>query len=246
MPSRVPTDPDHHQRRQTAALITGAEAERAAFLDGLLEDADLCQGARRGFLKLLQRQGVSGALFTLAAEDALCTVLRAAFRRLDALLQWDAAQAPLAAWWGQQALFEFNNDGRRQAEKQSGYWRSSGDTYVLGTDHVLTDEGEWQLLDWADEQADPADGYERRTAPAELERLLRLASDSQAAQWLRVWLAADALHEEQPLTVSHGTAQLVWRHGQQQTVAATEGVSTRTLRTRTRRVEQMLSVVVGQ
>ncbi len=131
MQSRVPEHHEFHQRLLTAARLTNHEADQQAFLSGLLEDSELCQAARRSFLKQRVIQGISEPLLEQAAQDSLYTVLRSAFRRLDALLLWDANRASLATWWGQQALFKFNNDGRRQAERTCGIWRSTGETYHL-------------------------------------------------------------------------------------------------------------------
>lgn len=243
MPSHVSAE-IHHQYRLTAAVVTGAEPEQRAFLEGLLQDAPLCQEARRSFLYQLRCQGISGPLLQLAEEDALCTVLRTAFRRLDALLLWNPSLGRLATWWGRQAVFEFNADGRRQAERLCGYWRSSGQTFVMEADHLPDAQGEWRPLELAADGMDPAEGHERASAGATLERLLNLGSDTQAATWLRGWLVADALHDDQPLFLRQGEARLTWKRGQQRHLAAAEGVSDRTLRTRTRRVERMLTEVV--
>jgi len=222
MQSRVPEHHEFHQRLLTAARLTHREADRQAFLSGLLEDSEQCQAARRSFLKQLVVQGISGPLLEQAAQDSLCTVLRSAFRRLDALLRWDPQRASLATWWGQQALFEFNNDGRRQAERTCGIWRSTGETYHLDALTWINAEGEWTETDCADEQSDPAERHERQIA----------------------WTAADALHPDEPLHVVDGAAQLTWRYDAQREMAAQTGVTARTLRTRTRRVERLLSDVI--
>ncbi|MFC6751733.1 hypothetical protein [Deinococcus aquaticus] len=83
-----------HQRRQAAARITGADADRTAFVTGLLEDTLLIHDARTSFLANVRRAGITGALFELAAEEATATVLRAAFRRTTDLLNWQADLAP--------------------------------------------------------------------------------------------------------------------------------------------------------
>ena len=244
MQSRVPEHHEFHQRLLTAARLTNSEADRQAFLSGLLEDSELCQAARRSFLKQLVIQGISGPLLEQAAQDSLCTVLRTAFRRLDTLLLWDAQRGSLATWWGQQAMFEFNNDGRRQAERTCGIWRSTGETYRLDALTWISAEGELMETECCDEQSDPAERHERRIAGSFLEQLLRAGQDTQAATWLREWTAADALHPDQPLHVVDGAAQLTWRYGAQREVAAQTGVTARTLRTRTRRVERLLSDII--
>lgn len=245
MQSRAYTQNQLHQYRQSAALLTQSEADRRTFLDGLLEDADLCEGARRSFLYQLKNQGVSAAVFELAAEDSLCITLRAAFRRLDALLTWDAAKGDLATWWGRQALFEFNNDGRRQAEKSCGYSRGTDEWFQLLPTSVTSEEGELVGLTLVDPRADPAERVERAAAGSMLHSLLHQAQDVQAALWLQDWLAADALHDDTPLNLTVNGPRLTWKYGAQQQVAAREGVSDRTLRSRARRVESMLSGVMS-
>lgn len=241
MQRRIPPQIELHQYRQAAALISSREAERHAFLNGLLEDGDLCEGARRSFLKQLQAQQTPAALFQLAAEDSLCITLRAAFRRLDTLLTWDIEKGELATWWGRQALFEFNNDGRRHAEKSCGFWRSTGEQFGLLPTESLNEAGEPLGLRLVDPQGDPADRLERKDAEALLSAVLNQAPDRQATHWLRQWLDADALHDDKPLSLTATGPRLAWKYGAQRQVAATEGVSDRTLRTRTRRVEAMLS-----
>lgn len=244
MQSRQTYQTQLHQRRQSAALLSPSESNRQVFLSGLLEDRDLCEGARRSFLRQLKGQQVPDALFQMAAEDSLCVTLRSAFRRLDALLAWDAEKGELATWWGQQALFEFNDDGRRQAEKACGYWRGTGDWFGLLPTDLTTEDGQTFALTLIDPDADPVDRLEREDAGLMLVGLLNQAPDTQAAVWLQEWLAADALHDEQPLQVAASGPRLTWKYGAQRQLAAREGVSDRTLRTRTRRVEAMLSGIL--
>ena len=244
MQSRVQNQHEFHQRRLTAARLSGSEADRQAFLSGLLEDAELCQAARRSFLKQLQAQGLSGKMLALAEDESLCIVLRSAFRRLNDLLLWDAARASLPRWWGLQATFEFNNDGRRQAERASGFWRSTGETYQM--DAIAAGDAEAESLELPDADSDPAVRYERRCASFLLTEVLRGGGNAQAASWLQEWLNADALHSGQPLVIDGGGARLVWRYGAQGALAAQQGISARTLRTRSRQVEQFLLAVARQ
>lgn len=241
MQSRVCSSVQLHQRRQTAALVTRLEADRRAFLDGLLQDADLCGQARRAFLAQLQRQEATPPLLALAAEDAAMTVLRAAFRRLDDLLKWNPAQGPLATWWGLQALFEFNTDGRRQAERLCGYWRGTDETFLLGGLGFTDATGEWQPTELSDGTDHVAETYERRAAAGILGDVLAGAQDVQARGWLREWLAADALADE-PLSWQAAGIKLNWRYGAQTRLAQQAGVSERTMRKRAVRVEALLWV----
>ena len=245
MQSRVTQE--YHQRRQTAARITGADAERTAFLTGLIEDDLLVQDARASFLAHLRRDGITpgSPLFDLAAEEALPTVLRAAFRRLDDLLHWEADRAPLAGWWGLQALYEYNNDGRRQAERRAGFQRSTGQTVVILSDHQPDAAGTLQALPLPDTDADPAERYERQHAAEELDALFQQAEGDPALAWLREWLSADALHAEKPVTFHGGAAQLAWRYGAQQAMATRQNVTTRTLRNHAREVERLLCRLAG-
>lgn len=245
MQSRV--HQESHRRRQAAALVTGTAAARDAFLTGLLEDDLLVGDARASFLAHLRRDGVGGGtpLFVLAAEEALATVLRAAFERLDDLLAWEEGRAPLAGWWGLQALYAYNNDGRRLAERRCGYRRSSGETVLVLSDHQPDEAGILQPLGLPDEAADPALRFERAHAAAELEALLAHAEGQPALAWLRAWLEADALNPDAPVTFEGNQARLAWRYGAQQAVAGREGVTTRTLRNRAREVEALLAALAG-
>ncbi|SEJ92979.1 hypothetical protein SAMN04488058_1407 [Deinococcus reticulitermitis] len=249
MQSRVPTSQpcSDHRARLTAALVTGTALDRQAFLEGLLQDAALCEEARRSFLSQLQRRGIHGTLFALAAEESLCTVLRAAFRRLDQVLLWDAGRGPLAAWWGLQATFEFNNDGRRQAERACGLRRSASATEaVTFTPLYAADEaGEETALDLCDPGSDPALRFEAQEeadhAAALLGKWLSRTADRQTQGWLEDWLAAEVLEAQAPVTILEGQVKLSWRYGAQLRLAGREQVSDRTLRNRARKVEQALT-----
>lgn len=229
-----------HQRRLAAARITGSQADRTAFVTGLLEDTLLLQDACASFLANARRAGIHGDLFTLAAEEATATVLRTAFRRTDDLLDWQETRAPLAGWWGLQALYDYNNDGRRQAERRVGYRRSSNTQVNIISDHQPDDSGTLQALPLPDESADPAERYERAQASADLEALLACANGHPALAHLREWLEADALNADAPVTFKDGQAHLTWRYGAQQSLAQRLGVTTRTLRNRVRAVEALL------
>lgn len=229
-----------HQRRLAAALVTGTDTDRTAFLTGLLHDDQLVQDARASFVAHLRREGLTGPLLALAAEDSLGTVLNASFHRLDDLLAWRSDRAPLAGWWGLQALYEFNNNGRRFAERGCGYHRASGETLLFVSDHQPDEAGTMQPLPLADEAADPAIRFERAHAAADLEALMARAEGHPALTWLRDWVAADALHSTEPVTFDGSTARLSWRYGAQQALASHLGVTSRTLRNRARDVEALL------
>ncbi|GGL77756.1 hypothetical protein GCM10010840_14560 [Deinococcus aerolatus] len=235
-----------HQRRQATALVTGADAERTAFVTGLLEDALLIQDARTSFLANVRRAGITGPMFHLAAEEATATVLRAAFRRTDDLLNWREHLAPLAGWWGLQAMYEYNNSGRRHDERLVGYHRSSGTVLTLVSDHQPDEDGVLQPLPLVDEAADPAQRYERQVAATGLHVLLATAGEHPALKHLRDWLAAHALNADCPVTFHNGLASLSWAYGQQQALATRLGVSTRTLRNRAREVEALLTTLAAQ
>lgn len=233
-----------HQRRQTAALVTRGTVEREAFIAGMLSDTQLTADAISSFLAHLRRSEVSGPLFSLAAAEARGVVLRTAYRRCDDLLCWQAARSPLAGWWGLQASFEYNNDGRRFAEGLYGYVRSTRQTFALESDTQVTEPGVLAFTALVDEAADPALRFERSNASQELYNLLALAVDSTAAAWLREWLDADALDRNEPVVFSASGARLSWHYGAQRSVASSHGVTERTLRNRSRRVELMLTGLV--
>lgn len=234
-----------HQRRQAAARITGADTDRTAFVTGLLEDTLLIHDARTSFLANVRRAGITGALFELAAEEATATVLRAAFRRTTDLLNWQADLAPLAGWWGHQAMYEYNNSARRSDERRVGYHRSSGTVLTFTSDHQPGEDGTLHPVVIVDETADPADRYERAQATADLRALLARAEGHPALNHLRDWLAADALNPEQPVTFRDGRARLVWAYGAQQALAERLSVTTRTLRNRARDVEALLDTLAA-
>lgn len=235
-----------HQRRQAAARVTGGEPERTAFITGLLEDDLLVQDARRSFLAHLRRSGVTERLFAAAADVATEVVLRAAFRRTGDLLQWNPDVAPLAGWWGQQALFEYNNDGRRFAERSAGYRRGARTNVTLvSADALPVGEDEPAALDVPDVDADPALRFERYSAGDLLEALFIHCAGDPALVDLRVWLAADALHEDAPVSFSVDGARVAWRRSGQQDAAALQGVTPRTIRNRARAVETLLERLRG-
>ncbi|WP_339098193.1 hypothetical protein ACINK0_17620 (plasmid) [Deinococcus sp. VB343] len=251
MQSRVPnhyseTDPFcDHARRLAAARILGTSDAKNAFLEHLLQDASICEAARRSFLKQLQLKGIQGALFDLALEDSLCIVLRAAFRRLEHLLLWDGKRSSLASWWGLQATFEFNNDGRRQAEQTCGVWRrADGKTnlHMMSLDApkedseiVVPDESGDPAMRWESQEENPLQNLQAR-----LEGIV----DARRLSWLLDWLKKEALDATQPLVVSPEGIKLRWAYGAQARLAALEGVSDRTLRNRAKQVEAALSQVL--
>ncbi|AFD28113.1 hypothetical protein [Deinococcus gobiensis] len=232
-----------HQRRQAAALVTQGAVEREAFITGLLSDTQLVADAVSAFLARLKQSQVSGPLFSLAVIEARSVVLRTAHRRCDDLLSWQEVRSPLAGWWGLQASFEYNNDGRRFAEGLCGYLRSTRETFALDSDHHVTEAGDLAFVTLVDDHADPALRFERSNASRELYALLSLACDSTAAAWLRDWLRVDALDRDEPVVFSSHGARLCWHYGAQRSLASDQGVTERTLRNRSRRVELMLSGV---
>ena len=232
---------EFHQRRQAAALVTQGAEEREAFITGLLSDTQLTTDAVRTFLARLKQSQVSGPLLVLAITEARSVVLRTAYRRCDDLLAWEVARSPLAGWWGLQAYFEYNNDGRRFAEGLCGYLRSTRETFTLDADHRTSEDGDLVLIPLVDDDADPAVRFERLNAPRDLDALLRRAEVVPASLWLREWLAVDALDHDAPVVFRDSGARLSWHYGAQRTLAAEQGVTERTLRNRSRRVELMLT-----
>lgn len=230
-----------HARRLAAARVLGTPGARNTFLEQLLQDADICDAARRSFLKRLQ-ETIQGPLFDLAAEEALCTILRTAFRRLDHLLLWDPKRSSLVSWWSFQATFEFNNDGRRQAEQACGVWRRANGKTTLELVSLDSPDSPADLAA-PDGLGDPAARWEHQqdNVRQKLQDQLEGTIDPRLVLWLRGWLEKEALDAAQPLIRSPEGVKLRWAYGAQGRLAALEGVSDRTLRNRAKLVEAALS-----
>lgn len=200
-------------RRQAVALVGDQAEAQQTFIAGLLEHALLIEHARRAYLALLRRRGWTGALYEAAAEDSLSTVLRTPFRRTEELLAWRPAKGSLATWWAQQALFEFNNDGRRFAERTQGLRRGSDERLHFVIDTELDEHGFPWPSTLVDEGADPAERYEQAADDAALRSALVQDGETEHLALLQHWLAEDALHATEPVCLNTGQVQLRWRYG---------------------------------
>lgn len=247
MPTLVNTQNPSFETFEIQSLFTryrlsGCPMAREEALTWLLTHTQLMGAVKKQALgELRARLGADSPAYHLVRENMDSTIGCALVVRFDHLVLFDPEVSSLAGFVARQVVYYHNDHERDFVNRSVGYVRGSQEAQVSFCGLTFSNaEGEETELPLTTEGPSLEEQAERNWELSWLSTALSEQNDA-GVQWLRVFLEHGVLDEDCPAQWTQpGVIQLRWKHQGQKWLAEKLGVTTRTLRNHTKKVEETL------